>query len=112
MVRFSTLMCHHGNKKYDINNVDLCSNARAQPWRFARFRAICRILKTWKHPWSSITFSKVAEVTLLHGCFLRFLNCTKGTKSRNASQLMISVINQAKTSQIQNNFVQNKIELV
>ena len=27
-------------------------------------------------------------VTLLHGCFSRFLNCTNGTKPRNASHIM------------------------
>ena len=27
------------------------------------------------------------KVTLLHGCFSRFLNCTNGTKSRNASHV-------------------------
>ena len=27
------------------------------------------------------------KVTLLHGCFPRFLNCTNGTKSRNTSQM-------------------------
>ena len=27
------------------------------------------------------------KVTLLHECFSRFLNCTNGTKSRNASHL-------------------------
>ena len=40
-----------------------------------------------KHLWRSVTFSKVAGLlkeTLLHGCFSRFLNCTHGTKSRNA----------------------------
>ena len=42
--------------------------------------------KREKHPWRGVTFSKVAlKVTLLHGCFSRFLNCTHGTKSRNAS---------------------------
>ena len=31
-----------------------------------------------------------AEVALLHdGCFSRFLNCTNGTKARNASHLVI-----------------------
>ena len=29
------------------------------------------------------------KVTVLHGCFSRFLNCTNGTKSRNASQIFI-----------------------
>ena len=29
----------------------------------------------------------LVKVTLLHGCFPRFLNCTNGTKLRRASQL-------------------------
>ena len=37
-----------------------------------------------KRPWRSVTFSKVAEVTLLHGRFSLFLNCTYGTKSQKA----------------------------
>ena len=47
--------------------------------------------KREKHPWRSVTFSKAAnkgvllKVTLLHGCFSRFLNCTNGTKSRKTS---------------------------
>ena len=56
---------------------------------------IYTILKTWKNPWRSVTFSNIAgfypatllKVTLLHGCFSRFLNCTNGTKSRNASHV-------------------------
>ena len=60
--------------------------------------------KRKKHPWRSGNFSKVAgfnlknvknthgrvlilKLTLLHGCFSRFLNCTNGTKSHNASQV-------------------------
>ena len=50
-----------------------------------------------KHLWKSVTFSKVAgfqpatllKVTLLLGSFSRFLNCTNGTKSRNASHFWI-----------------------
>ena len=50
--------------------------------------------KREKHPCRSFNFSKVAgfkpttllELTLLHGRFSRFLNCTNGTKSRNAPQ--------------------------
>ena len=30
------------------------------------------------------------KVTLLHGCFARFLNCTNGTKSGNASHKDVS----------------------
>ena len=43
-----------------------------------------------KHPWRSVTYSQSATLlnkTLLYGCFLRFLNCTNGTKLRNASQI-------------------------
>ena len=43
--------------------------------------------KREKYSWKSVTFIKVAgllKVTLFHGCFLRFLNCTNGTKSRKA----------------------------
>ena len=29
------------------------------------------------------------KVTLLHGCFSRFFNCTNGTKLRNASHIYI-----------------------
>ena len=58
---------------------------------FAQFK------KREKHPWRSANFRKVAgfkpatllKLTLLHGCFSRFLNCTNGTKSRNASHLEI-----------------------
>ena len=54
---------------------------------FAQFK------KCEKHPWRSATFSKVAglkpatllKVKFLHGCFLGFLNCINGTKSRSAS---------------------------
>ena len=71
--------------------------------------------KCEKNPWRSVTFGKVAgfcgslkvlafikpfeipqkpatllKVTLLHGCFSRFLNCANGTKSRNASQMILS----------------------
>ena len=49
---------------------------------FAQFK------KREKHPWSA-TFSKLGgfslNVTLIHGCFWSFLNCTNGTKSRKAS---------------------------
>ena len=35
------------------------------------------------HPWRS-----VLKVTLLHGCFSRFLNCSDCTKLRNASHII------------------------
>ena len=51
--------------------------------------------KREKHPWRGVSFSKVAgfkpatllKLTLLHGCFSRLLNCTNGTKSRNAPHI-------------------------
>ena len=54
--------------------------------------------KREKYPWRSVTFGKVAgccrlkpatllKITLLHGCFLPFLNRTNGTKSRKASHI-------------------------
>ena len=38
----------------------------------------------------SVTFkpATLLKVTLLHGCFSRFLNCSNGTKSPNASQII------------------------
>ena len=53
---------------------------------FARFGINCTILKTRKHLWRSVTFSKS---TLLHRCFLRMLNCTNGTKSRKVSRMLV-----------------------
>ena len=54
--------------------------------------------KREKHAWRNVTFSKdtdrglrpatLLKVTLFHECFSRFLNCTNGTKSGKASQLL------------------------
>ena len=58
-----------------------------------------QFLKSEKHQWRSVKFSKVAgwslqlKSTLLCECFSRFLNCTNGTKSRNASQICNWTIN-------------------
>ena len=46
--------------------------------------------KREKHSWRSVTVSSACnftKVTLLHGCFSRFLNCTNGTKSRKAPHI-------------------------
>ena len=42
------------------------------------------------------------KLTLLHGCFSRFLNCTNGTKSRNATHIVFKVshVSQAFTTYI------------
>ena len=61
------------------------------------FASFAQLKKCEKHPWRSVTFSKVAgfkpatllKVKFLHGCFLGFLNCINGTKSRSASHIII-----------------------
>ena len=40
--------------------------------------------KRKKHPWRTVTLLKV---TLVHGSFSRFANCTNGIKSHKASQI-------------------------
>ena len=51
--------------------------------------------KREKDPWLSVTFecyrlepATLLKVTLLHGCFLRFINCTNGSKLRKASPII------------------------
>ena len=56
---------------------------------FAGFFTICTIYKTWKYSWKSVTFATLLKLILLHGCFLRFLICTTGTKSREASHISV-----------------------
>ena len=53
---------------------------------FVRFK-ICE-----KHPCVSVTFSKVTglKVTLLHRCFLHFLNCRNGTKFCKAPHIYLN----------------------
>ena len=57
-------------------------------WYFAPFAAICTVQKTWKA--SLFQPATLIKVTLLDGCFSRFLNCTNGTKSRKASYIILS----------------------
>ena len=53
--------------------------------------------KREKHAWRRVNFSKVAEpatllkLTLLHGHFSRFLNCTNGMKSRDAPHFFFTI---------------------
>ena len=42
----------------------------------------------FKRPWRSVT----SKVTLLHGCFSRFLNCTNGTKSSKTSHIYLHFV--------------------
>ena len=61
-------------------------------WCVAGFLPFIQFKKREKHPWKSVTFSKVAglKVTLLHGCFSRFLNCTKSRKAMIILTIFIS----------------------
>ena len=54
---------------------------------FRDFVPFVQFKKREKHPWS-VTSVKLLKVTLLHGFFSRSLNCTNGTKLRNASHLV------------------------
>ena len=36
-------------------------------------------------------YATLLKLTLLHGCFSRFLNCTDGTKSRNAPHMLYQI---------------------
>ena len=66
--------------------------------RCAILYQLYNLKKHEKHPWKSVNFSKVVgfkpatllKLTLLHGYFLRFLNCTNGTKSRNTSHISMT----------------------
>ena len=63
-------------------------------WCFAGFGTIRSILKNVKNTHGGVLLScKVAGITLLHGCFSHFLNCTNGTKSRDASHMYFLCIN-------------------
>ena len=82
-------------KKYVIHIFDRCqSMIKIHCDALRNLVPFVQFKKCEKHPWRSITFSKVVgwipatslKVTLLHGCFSRFLNCTNGTKSRKTSQ--------------------------
>ena len=61
-------------------------------WCVARFGTICIILKNVKNTDGGVLILGKLQATLLklalfHGCFLRFLNCTNGTKPRNAPHI-------------------------
>ena len=56
---------------------------------FRHFIPFTQFEKREKHPWKIVTFNKwviLLKVTLLDGCFSRFLNCRNGTKTRKALQ--------------------------
>ena len=44
-------------------------------------------INTHTYTYTHFQFATLPKVALLHGCFLRFLNCTNGTISRNTSHM-------------------------
>ena len=72
------------------SNHDICDALRDLV-PFVQFK------KHENHPWRSVNFSKFAglksatllKLTLLHGCFSRFLNCTNTPKSRITPEMFI-----------------------
>ena len=40
-----------------------------------------------KYPWRRLKSARLLKVTVVHGCFSRFLNCTNGTKSHKTSHI-------------------------
>ena len=41
-----------------------------------------------------LLLATLLKVTLLHGCFSHFLNCTNVTKSHNASHMQVEIVTQ------------------
>ena len=61
-------------------------------WCVTRFGTICAIQKTWKTPMEECyKVAGLLKVTVVHGCFSRFLNCTHGIKSRKTSHVYLSL---------------------
>ena len=56
--------------------------------------AFVQFKKREKHPRRSVNFkpATLLKLTHLHGFFSRFLNCTNGTKSRNAPQKSFQIL--------------------
>ena len=65
--------------------------------------------KREKHPWRSVT--QLLKVTLLHGCFSCFLNCTNGTKSRRAPHIWFLRIMQTSTEVYLEHYQASMMEL-
>ena len=68
-------------------------NCNSEYMRHCDLVPFAQLEKREKHPWMNVNFSSrlklatLLKVTLLHGCFSRYLNCTNGTKSRKASHI-------------------------
>ena len=87
--------------KWEQNNIAnsiFLNNYSIYVMRYAIWYHLYNFKKREKHLWMSVNFSKVAglkpatllKLALLHGCFSRFLNCANGTKSHNASHILMS----------------------
>ena len=69
---------------------DCCSGVPIVPWEARLIVVLCAI---WYHSYNlknvKNTHGRVLHLALLHGCFLRFLNCAHGTKLRNAPLIVL-----------------------
>ena len=65
---------------------------RKQMWCVAQIWYKLHYLKKVKNNHERVLLL-VLKLTLLHGCFSRFLNCKNGTKSRKASQMVFLFFN-------------------
>ena len=60
--------------------------------RFAQLGTIYAILKSVKNTHGKAFYLVKLKITLLHGCFSRFLNLTNGTKLRKASHIHSNIL--------------------
>ena len=75
-------------KKANLNWTKVCEAQEVKRIIFGALRNLPLFVQYKKreiHPWRSVNF--ITKITLLHGRFSRFLNCTDCTKSRNAPHL-------------------------
>ena len=51
-----------------------------------------KIKRSEEHPWRSVLLVKLGKVSVVSGCFSRFLSCTNGPISRKASHITSKII--------------------
>ena len=74
-------------------------------WYFARFGTICKLKKNVKNSHGGVlllvklqALTCKIKLTLVRGCFSRFLNCADGNKSRKASHFLCTSVHRCKMS--------------